>query len=213
MPASSTTKQDRRVATEQKLVEAVGEVMQSKGFGGLGVNAIAKAAGVPKSLIYRYFNGLEGLIRAFGESGRFWPSVDDVLGPEREVLELEDPAKIGREIFVRYAQVLRSRPMTLELLAWECSERPPLLAILEDVRQEFSAQLGEALASSGIPFPPSIWLAADIFAGAINYFAVRGRHIRIFGTLDIQSDEGWEQMLDAMETIFRALMLESPTPE
>ncbi|MBK7457943.1 MAG: helix-turn-helix transcriptional regulator [Betaproteobacteria bacterium] len=48
------------------------------GFGAVGVNAIARQAGVDKVLIYRYFDGLPALLRAWGESGRFWPRVADL---------------------------------------------------------------------------------------------------------------------------------------
>ena len=126
----------------------------------------------------------------------------------RQRMGRHDPAKVGREVLERYAAVLRSRPTTLELLAWECSERPPLMAILEDTRQQFSNDLVAELGQSGLDFDPRIWAAADIIAGAINYFAVRGRHIRWFASLDIGTDEGWAALFDSVEMLFQAL---SPT--
>ena len=50
----------------------------------VGVNAIAREAGVDKVLIYRYFGGLPELLRQWGASGRFWPSVDELLGDDAE---------------------------------------------------------------------------------------------------------------------------------
>jgi AcrR family transcriptional regulator len=63
---------DRR-ETERKLIEAAGRLMAREGFARLGVNAVAAEAGVDKVLIYRYFDGLPGLIRAYARQGDFWP--------------------------------------------------------------------------------------------------------------------------------------------
>ncbi len=49
-------------ATKQRLIDAVGKILAERGFQNIGVNAIAKEAGVDKVLIYRYFDSLEGLL-------------------------------------------------------------------------------------------------------------------------------------------------------
>ena len=64
----------------------MGEVLARDGFGAIGVNAIARQAGVDKVLIYRYFGGLPELLRAWGASGRFWPRVADLLGADPQAL-------------------------------------------------------------------------------------------------------------------------------
>jgi len=59
-------------ATKRKLLDAVGDTIKTKGFGGLGVNKIAKAAGVSKVLIYRYFGSFNQLIIAYVREKDFW---------------------------------------------------------------------------------------------------------------------------------------------
>ena len=71
-----------REATKARILGAVGVVLARDGFGAVGVNAIAKEAGVDKVLIYRYFGGLPELLREWGASGRFWPRVADLLGAD-----------------------------------------------------------------------------------------------------------------------------------
>ena len=66
--------------TSKRLISAVGSLLAKKGFKGIGVNAVAREAGVDKVLIYRYFAGLEGLIAAFGKEGDFWPSALELAG-------------------------------------------------------------------------------------------------------------------------------------
>ena len=62
-----------RESTRARLIAAVGTLLAREGFTGLGVNAVAREAGVDKVLIYRYFGGLPELIVAFGREGNFWP--------------------------------------------------------------------------------------------------------------------------------------------
>jgi AcrR family transcriptional regulator len=41
--------------TKRKLIDAVGEIFRTEGHAGLGINKVARIAGVNKKLIYRYF--------------------------------------------------------------------------------------------------------------------------------------------------------------
>jgi len=63
--------QQRRVATEQKLIKAAIALFSKRGYDGSTTKDIAKKSGVNESLIIRYFGGKEGLfletIRRFVE--------------------------------------------------------------------------------------------------------------------------------------------------
>jgi AcrR family transcriptional regulator len=65
-----------RQQTEARIREAGLELLQGEGFEGWGINAIARAAGVDKVLIYRYFGSLEGLLEQLVEETEFWPDPD-----------------------------------------------------------------------------------------------------------------------------------------
>lgn len=61
-----------RANTEQKLIKAVDHIVNVKGFRGLGVNKVAKQAGVSKILIYRYFGSFERLLKCCVCEKDFW---------------------------------------------------------------------------------------------------------------------------------------------
>ena len=201
-------KSKRRLATEKKLVEAVGTVIQQRGVDALGVNALAVAAGVDKVLIYRYFDGLEGLLRAYGESADFWPSVEELLGEDDEVLREVDPGRVAARVFRNYVEALRRRPVTLALLAWECVERNELVAILEDVRERRSEQLFRRIGASGFPLHGGTAELAALVSAGLSYLCVRARHIRIYGGVRLDEPEGWEPIFEGLERAFRALAAE-----
>lgn len=204
----------RRQATEAKLIAAVGTLLREQGAERLGVNAVAAEAGVDKVLIYRYFGGLDGLLAAYGESADFWPTVEEMLGgPGHPALEHEDPGLVAASVFRNISEGIRRRPVTLELLARECVERGPLTAILEDLRERRSEELFAALTDAGLPLAGNAAaVLGPLFAAALNYLNVRGRHIRTFGGISIGSEDDLEPIYRAIGEAFRAVW-RSPAQE
>ncbi len=61
-----------RTLTEKKLIQAVGETLRTYGYSGLGVNKIARTAGVNKNLIYRYFDSVDHLVETYIRHKDYW---------------------------------------------------------------------------------------------------------------------------------------------
>src|SRR3982751_4253905 len=99
-----------REATKARILGAVGIVLARDGFAALGVNALAKEAGVDKVLIYRYFGGLAELITQWGASGRFWPRVEDLLGDNPKAFLRLPAAERYARFFEHFVDALRERP-------------------------------------------------------------------------------------------------------
>jgi len=210
-PATPRRAQRDREQTAAALVAAVGQVLARDGFKGLGVNAVARAAGVDKVLIYRYFGDLDGLVRAYAEQGDFWPSMEELTGDEAVFETLDAPAKLA-EVFRNLALGLRRRPETLEILAWEMVERNELTAILEERReqqglallQRYGKEMADAFGDADMQ------AVTTLFAAATNYLAARARLITTFNGLQIREDRAWDALVDAMEAMARGLMTKKP---
>jgi AcrR family transcriptional regulator len=65
--------------TKRKLINAVGEILQTEGFNHLGVNNIARKAECSKKLIYRYFGGVDQLIEAYVVERDYWMTFFDQM--------------------------------------------------------------------------------------------------------------------------------------
>lgn len=196
----NTQKIKNKEDTKAKLVTAVGDVLAEKGFAKIGINAVARQAGVDKVLIYRYFNDLNGLMAAYAESSVFWPSAKEIIGEGEEFEQLlsQPFSQALSEVFRRYAKALRSRPLTLEILAWETIERNVLTISLEEVRERFGLELMDELVKTDPP--QADWQAiTNIFTGAIHYLAIRGRKISTFSGMKIDDDDSWERLVNSIE--------------
>ena len=98
-----------RLGTEQRILDAIAQILLEQGYSAVGINAIARQAGCDKVLIYRYFDGLDGLLLAFAETTPLWWEVDEIITdssadcariPLHEYLEL---------LLSRYVKSLESR--------------------------------------------------------------------------------------------------------
>lgn len=182
-----------RAATEERILAAVGQVLAREGFGGIGVNAIAREAGVDKVLIYRYFGGLPELLRVWGASGRFWPRVADLLREDPDL-----PRRTAEERYVRFfnhfIDELRRRPLTLEVLAAEVQERNELTAILEAEREAWGEEAARVLGGPEFAQQPHLGVVTTLLVAGVQLLLLRSRRIRVFGGIDLHSEQGWGQI-------------------
>jgi AcrR family transcriptional regulator len=187
-----------REATKARILGAVGVVLARDGFAALGVNALAKEAGVDKVLIYRYFGGLAELITQWGASGRFWPRVEDLLGDDpRAFLKLPAAERYAR-FFDHFVDALRQRPLTVEILAAELVERSELAAVLESERERWGEEASRLLAAKELARRPELQGLTLLLIAGVQYLLVRSRKIRVFGGVDISSDAGWDELKAAI---------------
>ena len=195
-----------RPATEARILAAVGTVLARDGFGRVGINAIAKQAGVDKVLIYRYFGGLAELLRVWGESGRFWPRVDELLGDSSEAFLALPVAERYARFFDHFVDALRERPLTIEILAAEIAERNDLTAVLESEREAWGEAASRLLGGAEFSARPELRGVTLLLVAGVQYLLVRSRTIRIFGGIDIKSDAGWGELKAAIRTLAATLL-------
>ncbi|MBK7590802.1 MAG: TetR/AcrR family transcriptional regulator [Betaproteobacteria bacterium] len=194
-----------RAATEERILTAVGEVLARDGFAAIGVNAIAKQASVDKVLIYRYFGGLPELLRTWGASGRFWPRVSDLLSGDPPALLALPPAERYARFFRHFIDELRVRPLTLEVLAAEVVERNELTAILEAEREAWGDEATRVLGGEDFAARPHMRGVTLLLVAGVQHLALRSRKIRIFGGVDLRSDEGWDELKRSIDELARRL--------
>jgi len=199
-----------RGATEARILAAVGEVLARDGFGGIGVNAVARQAGVDKVLIYRYFGGLPDLLATWGRSGRFWPGIDELLGEDPKAFFALPMAERYARFMEHFIDGLRARPLTLEILAAEVLERNELTAILEAEREAWGEEASRLLGGKEFARRPELQGLTLLLVAGVQYLLLRSRRIQIFGGIDIRSDAAWATLKAAVRQM--ALGLFPPPP-
>jgi AcrR family transcriptional regulator len=196
MSPKQTTRDRER--TEQELIRAVATVLARDGFNGLGINAVARAAGMDKVLIYRYFGGLSELLQAYGASADFWPTAEEVLGND-------DKALLARPIGERLSHVIRgllralqARPQTVEIMAWETVQQNALTSMLADVRERWAHDVIARVVPDVGPDDPDWTALANLLVAGFQYLLIRARTVSAYGGIDLSTDAGWQRIESAI---------------
>ncbi|HDQ93211.1 MAG TPA: TetR/AcrR family transcriptional regulator [Synergistetes bacterium] len=197
-----------REETRTKILRAVGDVLSSEGFQGIGINNIARRAGVDKVLIYRYFGDLPGLLREFASSGDYWPSMKTLIENAEKAPLPPDAADLAVALLKGYIHELRGSTSAQELLLGELVSRNELSEASARKRERQGADLIEALVSAA-PEAEDKDVAAmgALLSAGLTFLLLRSRTSDAYLGIDISSGKGWERIEKAMEELVRGVLL------
>lgn len=162
-----------RPQTEQKILQAVRQILLNDGFPAIGINSIARQAGCDKVLIYRYFDGLDGLLQVLAETTELWWKVDEII--LEDASENTPLAEYLQLLLKRHAEALQAQPLTLEIMAWELSEQNNLTIALARLRAERGMELVKKIRARYQNPNIDIGGILGVFGAAINYLVIRTR--------------------------------------
>ncbi len=164
-----------RLQTEQRILDAVGTILLEQGYPAVGINAIARQAGCDKVLIYRYFGGFDGLLLRFAETTTLWWDMDEVISETAADCAGIPLHEFLQTLLNRYVTALESRPLALEIMAWEMSAQNNLTNTLARIRGERGMELVKRIRAYYRQPNIDIGGILGVFGAAINYLIIRTR--------------------------------------
>lgn len=184
-----------REQTEEKILEAVGSIIENQGFEKVGINAIATEAGVSKMLIYRYFGGIEELIAQYLIQKDYWANTDAaIINPEA----VGDSIK---SMFRRQVEQLRNDITLRRLYRWELFTDNQNIQQLRNRREENGCRLIKMVSAlMGCP-DAQVAALASILSASISYLALLESQCQSYNGICLQTDEGWNQLMQGIEMI------------
>lgn len=186
----------RRANTERQILLALEAQILETGMGGVGINAVAKRAGISKELIYRYFDGMPGLLLAWMQEQDFWTRNPGVLAAEDS--SHNTPGDLVLAMLRAQLEALMSNETLREVRRWELIEQNSVTATLAERREKaargFIDRVDE-LAPDDLDVPAVV---AVILAGSV-YLALRAKTASHFLGLPLTQPEGWARIDKAME--------------
>jgi AcrR family transcriptional regulator len=197
-------RQERRVRTEAKLLDAFETVLVREGAGDVTVQAVATEAQVAKTLIYRYFDDIGGLIKAWAAQRDLFVPLDELFpDPQASAVELvDDPFSFAKKQILKQADHMHNHPAYIELCLAELSGSGPVIDALMELRRERndaeSKALGVMLDGSTVP----MLIPMLLMPAAITYLAIRARKSPVFASvIHLDTEEGWAQAMGAVEQV------------
>lgn len=200
MATQTKVKKRDRERTKGKILKAVGEVIEKYGTEKVGVNLIAREAGVNKVLIYRYFGGVDGLMEQYVKTGQYTSTTSLEYIENLPVPAPEDRAKVWTEILSKGLQDIRERKATRDLIRWEIGAGKPVMI---DARNDSSVKMLEKIGE--LPNYPNTSPMLAILIGGLYHLAVSADYRDKFVNVDLQSEEEWKRIEQTMKDIIMAL--------
>jgi len=162
--------------TMARMVEAVGKVIQKKGYTGLTAPNIALAAGVDKKLVWTYFGGIDNLIEVFLQSKDFLktgakPVIDDMLS---------NPNNVGAEEFNKLLQaqlttLMKDRYLH-KIIHWELGEDKKVLRIMAEKREEIGEGLLKLIDPQFTNTDVNIRAIAALLLGGVYFLTLHAKN-------------------------------------
>ncbi len=191
--------------TKRKILDALALLLAEGGFEGVGINAVARKAGVDKVLIYRYFGGLDQLLAAYAQEGGLWPTWEELTGLGPEKMGRTGLRELTRLIMTGHLDQLRSRPLTQEIMRWELTARNELTDQLARAREETTGLLMEMMGRSDQePSMARMLAAGAVIHAGITYLILRAATADLYMGVDLTTEQGWQRIRSAVEEIMEA---------
>lgn len=189
-----------REATEQRLLDTIGEMIAGSGFEKIGINAVAAQSGVSKILIYRYFGSVDGLMTAYIRQHDFWINFPFEI-PNRKQL----PAFL-KKMFREQVKQLRNNPTLKRLYRWELSTKNDTIAVLWKQREKTGIALIDMVAKlTGLP-RKEIEVMATILSSSITYLVMLEEFCPRYNGINLNSNNGWKQLCEGIDMMIDTLI-------
>jgi AcrR family transcriptional regulator len=192
--------------TKARILEAVGKLLAESGFNALGVNAIAREAGVDKVLIYRYFESLPNLIRTFAQDSHYLSGI--IIPPEMENASSLTEGLVA--LILYYQKELQDRPITQEIIRWELMGDNDLIKEIINARYAIGiARLKYLEDKFGLPADQDIVAMVTVLAAGVVYLLLRAKNNTGIAGLSFSSAEGWARIDAVITKMVHGMMAES----
>lgn len=185
--------------TKQKLLNAVGKILKTKGYSGLMVSKIAAVAGFDKKLIYEYFGSTDKLIDEYIRTQDYWSRFE----PEGNI-DLSDGGKeMSKAALLNQFESMKKNKELQKIIIWELSESRPILKKLFEQREEVGEELFKNITDPHFGERSEEYRAITaLLVGGIYhlnmYSAYNGT---TFCGIDVKSDSGRKHIENAIAKI------------
>lgn len=192
--------------TMDKMVAAVGQVLQKEGYYGLNIASITKAAGVDRRLVSLYFGNVDNLIAIYLKKNDYWENA----GKDDITAMLEQDNDVGQAAITKLLQgqfdTVNNSEILQKLIHWELGENNKTLRELADSREESGQLILDRVEAN---FPKNGIDLKAVLALQIGGLYYLSLHANVNGStfcgIDTSKPEGKERISKAMVSLIAML--------
>lgn len=186
----------------EKLIKAVGTVIEAEGYTGLTATNIAKAAGLSRRSISRHFGNVENLIEIYVKGKDYWvaaagnaPTLAD-KGPGKSTKE------ILKTLLLNQFRYFNANEEMQKIVLWQISERTDIMSHViaerEKLSTAFFALSDRELAGKDI----DLRAIASLLVAGIYFLVLHAKSTDVsFCEIDLNMPDGLKRIEDAISNI------------
>ena len=186
----------------QKLIDAVGTIIKTKGYTGLSATNIAKAAGLSRRLITLYFGTVEKLIEAYVRGKDYWIAATGEAGVMMEKNRGENTRDILECLLQNQLDYFYQDEEMQKIVLWQISQRSQIMFEVCEEREligsHFFALADKELEGKNI----DLRAVSALLVAGIYYMVLHAKsNDSLFCEIDITTPEGMSRIKDAISLI------------
>ena len=191
------TRQRNKNKSKQDLINAVGELLTTKGYSSLKVNNIAATAGLDKKLIYKYFGGTEELLDEYILNQDFWANVTSEKIPQ----VINDGGKeLTKLMLTSQFDFLEKNEELQKILLWSLSEERKSLKKLIETQEKNGEMIFTTITDKFFGEKSREFRAISaIMVSGIYYLNMYAKkNGSVFCGIDLSEEEGKQEIKNAI---------------
>jgi AcrR family transcriptional regulator len=189
----------------QKLIDAVGTIIKTKGYTGLGPTNIAKCAGLNKKLIYLYFGSVENLIEIYVKGKDYWVAAAGNAGELMEENKGKNTKDILEALLANQLDYFYQEEEMQKIVLWQISERTKIMYEVCEERERLGDKYFELADQELKNTDVDIRAIAGLLVGGIYHMVLHAKSTdSLFCQIDLNKPEGMQRIKDAISRILTA---------
>ncbi|GAA3654575.1 TetR/AcrR family transcriptional regulator [Flavivirga jejuensis] len=186
----------------QKLIDAVGVVIKTKGYTGLSATNIAKAAGLSRRLISLYFESVDDLVETYVRGKDYWIAASGNVGEMMEKNKGENTQKILDSLLQNQLDYFYKNTEMQKIILWEISQKTEIMYEVCEERErlgsKFFALSDKELQGKDI----DLRAVSGLLVAGIYYMVLHSKSTdTLFCEIDINTPKGMKRIKNAISLI------------
>lgn len=188
--------------SKERLIEAVGTIIKTKGYTGLSATNIAKAAGLSRRLIAFYFGTVEKLIETYVRGKDYWLAASGNAVEMIENNKGENTRQILETLLQNQLDYFFNEEEMQKIVLWQISQSTRIMKEVCDEREllskHFFALSDKELKGKDV----DLRAVAGLLVAGIYYMVLHAKSTdTLFCEIDINTTEGMQRIKDAISLI------------
>ena len=197
----TTGKVKNKELTKRSLINAVGELLRTKGFKSLRITKVARQAEVDTTLVYRYFGNIKNLIERYVIEKDYW--ISNTLKLQRKRIRTRDDMQetLIQMLEGQFTYFFDNEEMQ-RLIIKEITEKNTLMdsvsRVRENIGSQYYTQADKYLKDTG----SDIRAVSALLVAGIYYIVLHSKmNTSTFCEIDIKKQDGRDRISKAIRKI------------